>query len=143
MNSPEPDGHDTNGGTAILQELVGLRERVTGVQGCVIAGVDGLLLAYDTSGAQEPHDLAALAAATVGIGRQTGISLRHGNFTDATIHSHRGYFTVYVIGEAALLAVVGDQGMNVARLHLEARAVTQRLAALLNAEPLARHQLTL
>jgi predicted regulator of Ras-like GTPase activity (Roadblock/LC7/MglB family) len=91
----------------------------------------------------QAHDLAALAAATVGIGRQTGISLRHGNFTDATIHSHRGYFTVYVIGEAALLAVVGDQGMNVARLHLEARAVTQRLAALLNAEPLARRQLTL
>ncbi len=86
-----------------------------------------------------PHDLAALAAAAVGVGRQTGIALRHGNFMESTIHSHRGYFTVYAIGDTALLAVVGDQGMNVARLHLEARAVTPRLAALLAAEPINNH----
>jgi predicted chitinase len=33
---------------------------------------------------------------------------------------------VYAIADTALLAVVGDQGMNVARLHIEARAVTPR-----------------
>jgi uncharacterized protein len=118
--------------TAILDELTGLRERVTGVQGCVIAGVDGLLLVYDIGGGPEPHDLAALAAAAVGVGRQTGLALRHGAFTDTTIHSHRGYFTVYAIGDTALLAVVGDHGMNVARLHLEARQVTAKLAVMLS-----------
>ena len=128
-----------DGTSAILEELTGLRDRVTGVQGCVIAGVDGLLLVYDTAGGQEPHDLAALAAAAVGVGRQTGIALRHGNFMESTIHSHRGYFTVYAIADTALLAVVGDQGMNVARLHLEARAVTPRLAALLAAMPADHH----
>jgi predicted regulator of Ras-like GTPase activity (Roadblock/LC7/MglB family) len=126
-----------DGTSAILEELTGLRERVTGVLGCVIAGVDGLLLMYDTAGGQEPHDLAALAA--VGVGRQTGTALRHGNFMESTIHSHGGYFTVYAIGDSALLAVVRGQGMNVARLHLEARAVAPRLAALLTAEPLNNH----
>jgi uncharacterized protein len=125
----------SNGSAAatILQELVGLRERVTGVQGTVIAGVDGLLLLYDTGNGPEPHDLAALAAAAVGVGRQTGLALRHGGFTECTIHSHRGYFTVYAIGDTALLAVVGDDGMNVARLHLEARGVAPKLATMLQA----------
>ncbi|HKT05001.1 MAG TPA: roadblock/LC7 domain-containing protein [Rugosimonospora sp.] len=117
----------------IIQELRALRERVTGVQGCVIAGVDGLLLMWDTAGGQEPHDLAALAAAAVGVGRQAGLALRHGGFRETTIHSLRGYFTVYAVGESALLAVVGDDGMNVARLHLEARTVAPRLAAMLQA----------
>jgi predicted regulator of Ras-like GTPase activity (Roadblock/LC7/MglB family) len=129
------DDAGRDGTTAILNELTELRTTVTGVQGCVIAGVDGLLIMYDTGGGPEPHDLAALAAAAVGVARQTGLSLRHGGFSSSTIHSHRGYFTVYAIGETALLAVVGDQGMNVARLHLEARTLAPRIAALLRAEP--------
>ena len=48
------------------------------------------------------------------------------------MRSHRGYFTVYAIGESALLAVVGDERMNIARLHLEARLVIARLAELIN-----------
>jgi predicted regulator of Ras-like GTPase activity (Roadblock/LC7/MglB family) len=125
--------------SAILEELTGLRERVTGVQGCVIAGVDGLLLMYDTAGGQEPHDLAALAAAAVGVGRQSGIAGLHGNILASSLHSPRGYFTVYAIADTALLAVVGDQGMNVARLHLEARVLTPRLAKLLSTMP-ANHE---
>lgn len=117
----------------IMAELAGLRHRVTGVRGSVVAGADGLLLLYDTTDRDEPHDLAALAAAAVGVGRQTGIALGHGGLRESTVHSARGYFAVYVISDAALLAVVGDEGMNVARLHLEARDVAPRLAALMAA----------
>ncbi len=120
----------------ITAELTGLRRRVTGVRGSVIAGADGLLLRYDTGDRDEPHDLAALAAAAVGVGRQTGIALGHGTLRESTVHSERGYFAVYVISDLALLAVVGDDGMNVARLHLEAREVAPRLAALM-AKPAA------
>jgi predicted regulator of Ras-like GTPase activity (Roadblock/LC7/MglB family) len=128
------DGAERDGANAILNELAELRNTVTGVQGCVIAGVDGLLIMYDTGGGPEPHDLAALAAAAVGVARQTGLSLRQGGFSSSTIHSHRGYFTVYAVGDTALLAVVGDQGMNVARLHLEARTLAPRIAALLRTD---------
>ncbi len=38
---------------------------------------------------------------------------------------------MYAIGDSALLAVVGDEGMNVARLHLEAKALAPRLAVML------------
>ena len=65
------------------------------------------------------------------VGRQCGLSLGQGVFRDSTVRSTSGYFAVYAIGERALLAVLGDDGLNVARLHIEARPVTERLARLL------------
>jgi uncharacterized protein len=116
----------------VLAELARLRELVSGVQGCVIAGVDGLLVLHDLGNGPEPHDLAALAATTFGVGRQCGLALRHGPFRESTLRSTNGYFTVYAISDTALLAVLGDERLNVARLHLEARLVTAKLAQLTN-----------
>ena len=116
---------------AIRGELSALQLRVPGVRGSVVAGVDGLLITHDLPVDAEPHDLAALAATTYGLGRQCGYALRQGPFRETTIRSLRGYFTVYAVGERALLAVLGDDGLNVARLHLEARPVTDRIADLL------------
>jgi uncharacterized protein len=118
--------------TAAYAEMESLRQTVSGVVGSVIAGVDGLLIIHDLGSGPEPHDLAALAAATSGLGRQTGLALRQGAFRESTIRSHKGYFSVYTIGEAALLAVLGNEGLNIARLHIEARAVTSRLGPLLD-----------
>jgi len=116
---------------AVRGELTALQQRVPGVRGSVVAGVDGLLITHDLPTGAEPHDLAALAATTYGLGRQCGYALRQGPFRETTVRSLRGYFTVYAVGERALLAVLGDDGLNVARLHLEARPVTERIADLL------------
>jgi uncharacterized protein len=116
---------------AVRQELAGLRHKVTGVQGCVIAGVDGLLILNDTLSHTEPHDLAALAAGAHGISRTCGSALDQGGFHECTIHNSKGYLIVYAIGDLALLAVLGDDRLNVARLHLESRQITSRLSALL------------
>jgi predicted regulator of Ras-like GTPase activity (Roadblock/LC7/MglB family) len=124
---------------AVMAELSNLRERVTGVRGSVVAGMDGLVLVDSSAPGHEPHDLAALAAAAFGIGRQVGLSLRQGAFMDTTIHSRNGYYAVYSAGESALLAVAGDGGLNVARLHLEARVVTTRIAELLGSVPTLQH----
>ncbi|MFY1698390.1 MULTISPECIES: roadblock/LC7 domain-containing protein [unclassified Solwaraspora] len=113
-------------------ELAALKHAVTGVIGSVVAGVDGLLLLHDLTDGTQPHDLAALAAATFGLGRQTGLALRQGPFRESTVRSHRGYFSVYAINDKALLAVLGADGLNVARLHIEARAVTGRLVTMLD-----------
>ncbi|WP_239091010.1 roadblock/LC7 domain-containing protein [Asanoa iriomotensis] len=122
---------------AARAELAALRQQVSGVSGCIIAGVDGLLLLHDILGRNdsEPHDLAALSAAANGIGRTTAGALRQGEFSECTIRNQRGYFAVYAIGDLALLAVLGDDGLNVARLHIEARAATARLLALLTLAP--------
>ncbi|MEV6302518.1 roadblock/LC7 domain-containing protein [Actinoplanes sp. NPDC051861] len=113
-------------------ELAALRHQVPGVLGCVVAGVDGLLILHDTpQSSTEPHDVAALAAGAHGISRTTGAVLGQGGFSEVTIHNQNGYLAVYAIGELALLIVIGDGGLNIARLHLEARPVVARLAGLL------------
>jgi predicted regulator of Ras-like GTPase activity (Roadblock/LC7/MglB family) len=112
-------------------ELAALRHQVTGVNGCVIAGVDGLLVLHDTLSAAEPHDIAALAAGAHGISRTCGAALQQGAFSEVTIRNQGGCLAIYAVGDLALLAVIGDSGLNIARLHLEARPVTARLAHLL------------
>ncbi|WP_433829485.1 roadblock/LC7 domain-containing protein [Actinoplanes sp. CA-015351] len=116
----------------VYAELAALRYQVPGVLGCVVAGVDGLLILHDNTSGPEPHDVAALAAGAHGISRTTGAVLQQGGFADVTIHNQNGYLSVYAIGDLALLAVIGDGGLNIARLHLEARPVLARLAGLLN-----------
>ncbi|MFB6392507.1 roadblock/LC7 domain-containing protein [Polymorphospora lycopeni] len=117
---------------AIHNQLSDLRIQIPGVRGCVLGGVDGLLIAHDLpAGDAEPHDLAALAATTFGLGRQVGLALRHGPFRESTVRGQHGYFAVYAVNDTALLAVLGEDAVNVARLHLHAPAVTERLAALL------------
>ena len=117
---------------AVRGELAALRHQVTGVSGCVIAGVDGLLILHDTMTAAEPNDIAALAAGAHGISRTCGAALQQGAFSEVTIRNQGGYLAVYAVGDLALLAVIGDSGLNIARLHLEARPVTARLAVMLS-----------
>jgi len=111
--------------------LSDLQLLVPGVRGCVLAGVDGLLITHNLPGGRDAHDISALAATTAGLGRQSGLALGQGSFRDATVRSRGGYFTVYLIGGHALLAVLGDDGLNVARLHIEAVPVVEKLAGLL------------
>jgi len=117
---------------AVRGELASLRHQVTGVSGCVIAGVDGLLILHDTMTNAEPNDIAALAAGAHGISRTCGAALQQGAFSEVTIRNQGGYLAVYAVGDLALLAVIGDAGLNIARLHLEARPVTTRLASMLS-----------
>jgi predicted regulator of Ras-like GTPase activity (Roadblock/LC7/MglB family) len=111
--------------------MADLRLRVPGVRGSVMAGVDGLLVTYDLGPETEPHDLAALAATTFGLGRQVSLVLGQSPFRDATMRNEGGYFSVYAVNGSTLLAVLGSDGLNVARLHLEARPTCQQLATLL------------
>ncbi|MEU7874375.1 roadblock/LC7 domain-containing protein [Dactylosporangium sp. NPDC049140] len=114
---------------AVRSELADLRLRVPGVRGAAVGGVDGLLITHDLPPGLEAADLAALAATTYGLGRQTAMVLGQSPFRDATLRSDGGYFTVYSINPTTLLAVLGDDGINVARLHLEARPAVARVAA--------------
>lgn len=115
----------------LLAELGALRERVAGVRGCVVAGVDWLVILDDASHGSDPFNVAALAAAMAGVGRQVGMALRQGEYLDCAIHGRDGYFVVYAVTDAALLTVLGDGNLNVALLNLEIRGLLTRLAELL------------
>lgn len=125
-------GGPMSGQSAVHVELGALRERVPGVRGAVLAGVDGRLIGHDLHTGPEPLDLAALAATTFGLGRQCGLTLRQGRIRELTVHSDQGYFTVYGVSDEVLLAVLGDDRLNVSWLHLEAAPVAERIADLLH-----------
>ena len=108
-------------------ELAQLRHRTGNVRGSIIGGVDGLLLFQEGATGMDPYDLAALAAAAYGIGRQTGHVLNFGGHQETTIHTAGGYFTVYSVNDRTLLAVVGEDGLNVARLNLEFKGAVERI----------------
>ncbi|WP_422743151.1 roadblock/LC7 domain-containing protein [Micromonospora sp. WMMD754] len=117
---------------AIGQELSALRLQIPGVHGCVLGGVDGLLVTHNLQNGADPDDLAALAATMFGLGRQVGSRLGQGDFQQSTVRNEGGYLSVYAVSPQALLAVVGTDSINVARLHLHAPTTAARLGDLLD-----------
>lgn len=116
----------------VLAELHALRDKVTGVTDSVVASVDGMLIASDT-GEVRPEVLAALAAAALGLGKSTSKEVGMGELREVVTRCHRGHIVVYAIGASRLLVVLGDEGLDVTRLHLESRPAVTRLGTVLNA----------
>ncbi|MFC4586083.1 roadblock/LC7 domain-containing protein [Sphaerisporangium corydalis] len=118
---------------AVLAELQALREKATGVTESAVASVDGLLVTADTDGAR-PEALAALAAATLGLGKRTGHEVGMGELREVVVRCGGGHVVVYAIRQEALLVVLGDEGLDVPRLHLDSRPTVERLGELLAGE---------
>lgn len=117
----------------VLSELRALREQVAGVTETAVAAVDGLLVVADTEGVR-PEALAALAAASLGLGKRTGREAGMGELREVVIRCGGGHVVVYAVRDEALLVVLGDEGLDVARLHIASRATVERLGMLLLGE---------
>jgi predicted regulator of Ras-like GTPase activity (Roadblock/LC7/MglB family) len=111
---------------AMQGELHRLRQRRPEVSGAVLAGVDGLLVASDLPGI-EPDHVAALAAASAGLGQRFTQTLGHGPLREYVVRGAGGCVVTYPAGRQALLSVVTLVDAELAPLHPEARAVAQRL----------------
>jgi predicted regulator of Ras-like GTPase activity (Roadblock/LC7/MglB family) len=114
----------------VLSELRALREQVPGVTETAVAAVDGLLVLADTEGVR-PEALAALAAASLGLGKRTGREAGMGELREVVIRCGGGHVVIYAVREEALLVVLGDEGLDVAGLHIASRATVERLGMLL------------
>ena len=104
--------------TALVRELHALRERIVGVTDSVIATADGLLVASD-SGSADQESLAALCAAGMALGTRTAAHLGLGALRESVVRAAGGHVVFAAIGEHALLAVVGDAGLDLATLRRE------------------------
>lgn len=114
----------------IVRELADLRERVTGVTGGVVAASDGLVVASDSPQVRD-QALAALAATTLGLGKRTAGEVGLGPLNEVEIRCQGGHVVVYTVGAEALLAVMGDEGMDGQSLAREARRTIERVGSLL------------
>ncbi|MGW2557688.1 roadblock/LC7 domain-containing protein [Streptomyces sp. NPDC001514] len=110
----------------------GLRDQITGVTDTALAAVDGLLIAADTEEGIEPNGLAALAAAGLGIARRTAAATGRGTLRRTVAYGSQGCTAVYAVGDTALMVVLGDEGLDVERLHLESQPMLKRIGAILS-----------
>ncbi|NGM15595.1 roadblock/LC7 domain-containing protein [Verrucosispora sioxanthis] len=114
-----------NAETMMGTELRGLRRRRPEVSGTVLAGTDGLLISSDLPTTDATH-LAALAAASFGLGHRMTATVRQGEFHESVVHTAAGCVVTYPAGRDALLTLVTAPGADLAALREEARAVVRR-----------------
>ncbi|MFJ8197576.1 roadblock/LC7 domain-containing protein [Streptomyces sp. NPDC096152] len=109
----------------------GLREQVTGITDTAVAAADGLLIAADTADSIEPESLAALAAAGLGLARRTAEATARGVLRQTVTYGSHGCAAFYAVGDTALMVVLGDEGMDIDRLHRATRPTLRRIDSIL------------
>ncbi|WP_369248925.1 roadblock/LC7 domain-containing protein [Streptomyces sp. R41] len=118
---------------ALAMEMRGLREQVTGITDTAVAAADGLLIAADTAETIDPEGLAAIAAAGLGIARRATETTGRGTFRQTVTYGSQGCAAFYAVGDTALMVVLGDEGIDLDRLHEETRPALGRIGTILTA----------
>ncbi|MEU5073303.1 roadblock/LC7 domain-containing protein [Streptomyces asoensis] len=117
--------------SALAREMRGLREQVAGITDTALAAADGLLIAADTADTIDPEGLAALAAAGLGLARRTAEATARGALHRTVAYGSHGCAAFYAVGENALMVVLGDEGMDVERLHMASQPALRRIDLIL------------
>ena len=118
----------------LLAEMRTLQDNVPGITGTAVASRDGLIVRADTGGV-DPDNLAAIAATWLALTQRMSREVGQGTLREAMTRSTGGYVAVYAIGASAVLVVIGDEGLDVTRLHRESTATREVIEALLSGPP--------
>jgi uncharacterized protein len=118
----------------LLAEMQALRDRITGITGTAVASRDGLIIREDTGGVN-PDNLAALTSAALSLAQRLAREAGQGTLREAVTRSSGGYVAIYAIGVSAVLVLLGDEGLDVTRLHRESRSVVENMEKLLALAP--------
>ena len=117
----------------LLDEMQGLRDRITGITGTAVASRDGLIIREDTGGVN-PDNLAALTSAALSLAQRLAREAGQGTLREALTRSSGGFVAIYAVGASAVLVLLGDEGLDIARLHRESRSVVENIEKLLALE---------
>ncbi|MEM9215131.1 MAG: roadblock/LC7 domain-containing protein [Cyanobacteria bacterium P01_F01_bin.150] len=113
----------------LLQSFV---NQVIGIQGAVIASLDGLPLAsYLADGLGEDR-LAAMSATMLSLGERIGQELGRGDINRLFVEGEKGYVTLTGCGAEAVLLVLSDSSLKQGVLMLEIKNILQELKTALS-----------
>lgn len=115
---------------ALLAEMRALQKKVTGITGTAVATRDGLIVREDTGGV-DPDNLAALGATWLSLAQRMSTEVGQGTLREAMTRSSGGFVTIYAIGTRAVLVIIGDEGLDTAKLHRESQAALDAIKALI------------
>lgn len=116
---------------ALQQCLVALRSAIPEIRGVLIASTDGLPMAQNLSGSEDPNRVAAMAATALGLGKRISDTLNAGALTETTVSGSSGQIFLYAAGGKGVLVVVAAAGANVGLINLEARDAVRTIASIL------------
>ena len=116
---------------ALQQSLAALRAAIPEIRGALIASTDGLPMAQNLSGSEDPNRVAAMAATALGLGKRISDTLNSGALTETTVTGTSGQIFLYAAGVKGVLVVVAAAGANVGLINLEARDTVRTIAAVL------------
>jgi len=125
------EGAELVADSALLTQLQALRDTVTGITGTAVASRDGLIITEDTGGV-DPDNLAALAATALALAQRLAREAGQGTLREAVTRSSGGYVAIYAVGLTAVLVLIGDEGLDIAKLHRESRTAVDKIEALLS-----------
>lgn len=124
---------ETASADPLIDVLAALRDKVMGVSESVLATADGLLVATDAE-TVHPESVAAVAAATLSLGKRMAQQGETGTLRQVIAQCSGGHVLVVAVGDRALLAVVADEGLDLAAFQREAPAVVEELSRQLDAD---------
>jgi predicted regulator of Ras-like GTPase activity (Roadblock/LC7/MglB family) len=127
-------GRDSVAEDRLLAEMQALRQRIKGLTGTAVASRDGLIIREDI-GDLDPDNLAALTATALAVSQRLASEAGQGTLRETLTRSTGGYVAVYAVGSSAVLVLIGDEGLDVTRLHRESRAAVDGIEALLTLMP--------
>ncbi len=116
---------------ALQQTLTALRSAIPEVRGVLVASTDGLPIAQNLSGTEDPNRVAAMAATALGLGKRIADTLSAGTLSETSVSGSNGQIYLYAAGTKGVLVVVAAANANVGLIHLEARDAARNIAALL------------
>jgi uncharacterized protein len=67
------------------------------------------------------------------VAQRLAIEVGQGTLRETVTRSSGGYVAIYAIGAAAVLVLLGDEGLDITRLHRESRAAVDSIEAQLPA----------
>ena len=111
--------------------LQNLRSDISDVEGSLIASTDGMLMAHQVSHSDDPNALAAMVAASLGLGKRLSETFKGGPLMETSVRGNEGYIFVFSAGEHGVLAVTTKARTNVGLVNLECRNAAKKIAQLL------------
>ncbi len=116
---------------ALQNALKSLRIAIPEVRGALVASTDGLPMAQNLSGNEDPNRVAAMAATALGLGKRISDTLNGGTLTETSVSGTEGQIFLYAAGNKGVLVVVTPANVNIGLVHLEARDAARSIANIL------------
>src|SRR3970040_38477 len=112
------------GGLGILDGLL----RIDGVTSARVVGRDGFVIEAVSADGIDGDSVGAIAASSLGTSEEMGTELHLGQLGSVLIEFDQGPVAVSPAGPDAVLAVVGNQNVNLGRLRIEMRKIPTAVA---------------